>query len=172
MNKILLTRTRKDIHTISLLVANTPGMLLRISLVFSRRAFNIESLVVSPANDGKFSRMTITAQGDPKTLEQIVKQCNKLVDVVHAQEHTDTDAIEKELALIKIGADQARRSDVLLIVNHFKAQTVDITHDSLVIQVTGSSEKLDAMIDMLSEFKIVEVIRTGKLVMARGASAT
>ena len=169
---LLAGRVREDVHTVSLLVANKPGVLLRIALVFSRRGFNIESLVVSPTLDGRFSRMTITAQGKPEMLDQIVKQVAKLVDVIHACEHNDRHAVEVELSLVKVRVDQDRRQDVLTIVRHFKAQTVDITHDSMIIQVTGGTEKLDAMVEMLSEFEILEIVRTGKVVMARGLETT
>lgn len=168
----IIKKKRALTHTISLFVANKPGVLVRIALIFSRRGFNIESLVVSPALDGRFSRMTITAQGDPKTLEQIIKQASKLVDVVHAFEHSGGDAVEKELALIKVKATPQHRTGVLQVVTHFKAQTVDLTHDSLILMATGSTEKLDALEEMLSEFGIIEVVRTGKVVMARGKDLT
>lgn len=161
-----------DSYTISLLVANKPGVLIRICLAFSRRAFNIESLVVSPALDGRFSRMTITASGDRKTLEQIIKQTSKIVDVVHCFEHTGENVVEKEFAFIKVKASAKIRSEVLQIVDHFKAQTVDLSHRTLIIQITGNSEKLDAMIDMLIPYGIMEVVRTGKIIMARGKENT
>ena len=113
---------RQNIHTISLFVANKPGVLLRICLVFSRRGFNIESLVVSPAFDGRFSRMTITAQGDRKTLDQIIKQCDKLVDVIHASEHDPSQSIEKEFALIKVKLKEDKRVELLNLVQHFDGQ--------------------------------------------------
>lgn len=163
---------RTHLHTISLLVANKPGVLLRIALVFSRRGFNIESLVVSPALDGRFSRMTVTAAGDPATLEQIIKQVNKLVDVVHACEHTGSGTVERELALIKVAVTSEKRAEVLQIVEHFKGQTIDFNSDSLIIQVLGSTEKLDAMIRMLTDYDLLEVVRTGKVVMARGKEVT
>jgi acetolactate synthase I/III small subunit len=159
-------------HTISLLVMNKPGMLYRITMVFARRGYNIESLVVSPALDGHYSRITITAEGDPKVLEQIIKQCDKLVDVLHAEEYQDPSTIEKELALIKVKVGTGERSEVLQIVEHFKAQTVDFKDESLVIQVTGNTEKLDACVDMLRKFNLQEIVRTGKVLMRRGLQAT
>jgi len=163
---------RTDSHTISLLVANKPGVLVRIALVFSRRGFNIESLVVSPDLDGRFSRMTITARGDRSVLEQIIKQAAKLVDVVSANEH-EGEHVEKELALIKISIkDEQKRAQLLQIVHHFKAETVDLAQESLVIQATGSTKKLDAMIEMLSAYTIKEIVRTGKVLMARGKEKT
>ncbi len=163
---------RDNVHTISLLVANKPGVLLRISLIFSRRGFNIESLVVSPTLDGRFSRMTITAQGNPAILDQIVKQASKLVDVVHATEHRDHSAVQKELALIKVAIGTQNRSEILQVVQHFKAVTVDMSQDSIIIQATGSTEKLDAMMVVLEEYGIIEIVRTGKIVMARGKETT
>ena len=162
----------RNAHTISLLVCNKPGVLLRTTLVFSRRGCNIESLVVSPALDGEYSRMTITAVGDPKILEQIIKQVSKLIDVVHAIEYADSDAVERELALIKVGVTPEKRTSLMTILDHFKAETVDITHKSIIIQVTGSTEKLDALLEMLSEFSVKEVVRTGKILMVRGSEQT
>jgi len=158
-------------HTISLLVANKPGALLRIALIFSRRGFNIDSLVVSPTMDGQFSRMTIGAQGDPTVLVQIVKQVNKLVDVIHATEHQDVTAVQKELALIKVKMDD-NRHQVLQAVGHFKAQTVDLSSESVIIQMTGSANKIDAALSYLSAYGVLEVVRTGKVVMARGIQET
>ena len=155
-------------HTISLFVNNKPGVLLRVALIFSRRAFNIESLVVSSAMDGKYSRMTITATGDTKTLEEIIKQANNLVDVIHASEHIESEAIEKELAFIKMKVTPKNRTEILQIVDNFKSETVDLTHESLIIQVTGKTDKLNAMIDLLNHYEIIEIVRTGKVVMARG----
>jgi acetolactate synthase-1/3 small subunit len=159
-------------HTISLLVANKPGVLVRVCLIFSRRGFNIESLVVSSTMDGRFSRMTITACGDVQTLEQIIKQAQKLIDVVHVSEHLGENSVEKELALIKLETPENKRVEVLQIVQHFKAETVDLNPKTLMIQVTGSTEKLDAMLAMLHNYTILEVVRTGKIVMARGIDKT
>ena len=160
-----------SVHTISVLVANKPGALLRIALIFSRRGFNIDSLVVSPTMDGHFSRMTIGAQGDPSVLGQIVKQVNKLVDVIHATEHQDQTAVQKELALIKVKMGH-HRDQVLQAVGHFKAHTVDLSPGSVIIQLTGSAHKIDTAIAYLSEYGILEVVRTGKVVMARGSHET
>ncbi len=169
MPKIELIKNRPNIHTISLLVANKPGVLLRISLIFSRRGFNIESLVVSPTLDGRYSRMTITAHGEPSVLEQIIKQASKLVDVVHASEHKDSrQVVEKELALIKVQAKAEKRAELLQVIHHFNAITTDLGPEELIIQVTGSTEKLDAMITFLQDYGIIELVRTGKVVMVRG----
>ena len=140
---IAKTTLANPIHTISLFVNNKPGVLVRVSLVFSRRAFNIESLVVSPAAEGRFSRMTITCSGDPDTLEQVVKQLAKLVDVVHAIDHTGDQAFETEIALVKLECPLDARTHILQISEHYKARVVDFGAESLVLQVHGSSEKLD-----------------------------
>ena len=124
----------KDIaHSISLLVANRPGVLVRIALVFSRRGYNIDSLVVSPTLDPNFSRMNIIAHGNPEILMQIIKQLEKLVDVVQAKDHTGTDAVEKELALIKVRCTAEQRTEILQLCDHFHANTVDMTMTSMII---------------------------------------
>ncbi|MDA1086289.1 MAG: acetolactate synthase small subunit [Verrucomicrobia bacterium] len=159
-------------HTLSVYVANQPGVLVRVAQVFARRAFNIDSLVVSAGNDGEFSRMTITAQGAADALTNIIKSVQRLVDVIHVSEHDPATTIEKELALIKVKTDAKSRPEVLQVVEHFKGQTVDLTEGSLVIQVTGNSDKLDAMVEMLRRFGILEIVRTGKVLMARGEEET
>lgn len=160
------------IHTISLFVNNKPGVLVRVSLVFSRRGFNIESLVVSPSAEGRFSRMTITCSGHPDTLEQVVKQLAKLVDVVHAIDHTADQALVTEIALVKLECPLDERTHILQISEHYKARVVDFGAESLILQVYGSSEKLDAFIALLRPFGIAELVRSGKLVMARGKRIT
>ena len=157
---------------ISVYVVNQPGVLVRISQIFARRGYNIDSLVVSPDLQGKFSRMTITAIGDAEILEQIIKQVYKLVDVVHVTEHRDQKMLEKELMLIKVLINQETKAEILQFVNHFNAKTVDFTESSLVIQVTGNTEKLDAMLETLRKFSIQEIVRTGKILMARGRKKT
>ena len=169
---IELDQAPQQIHTISLFVNNVPGVLVRVALVFSRRGFNIESLVVSPGAEGRFSRMTITCSGEPEVLEQIIKQLAKLVDVVHAIDHTGDLAYESEIALIKIETPLAERTEILQIAEHFKARVVDYGSESMILQAYGSSEKLDALISLLRPYSIAELVRSGKLLMARGKSAT
>ena len=159
-------------HTVSVYVNNKPGVLMRVAQVFSRRGFNIDSLVVSSAMDGDFSRMTITCTGEPDILVQIIKQLTKLIDVVHCTEHKEQETVDRELGLIKLQVRGDERSDVLQLVDHFQAKTVDFTQESMMIQVAGPTQKLDAMIKMLSQYKIVELVRSGKLVMARGQEIT
>ncbi|HAP00151.1 MAG TPA: acetolactate synthase small subunit [Fibrobacteres bacterium] len=171
-SKAYRTETRTNQHSISLLVNNKPGVLIRISLVFARRGYNIDSLVVSPTHNGKFARMNIVASGEPKTLEQIIRQLNKLIDVIHAKDHTGETVVEKELALIKVRCAPEKRTEVLQIAEHFKGQAVDLSESTILIQATGGTEKLDALETMLDKYGIVELARTGKVIMARGESGT
>ena len=166
MNKKLAT------YNLSIFVANRPGALVRIAQAFSRRGFNIESLVVSPGTTADFSRMTITAKGDRAGLEQIIMQCSKLVDVLACREHTDEEVVARELALVKVAVDSHQRGEVLQIADHFRAKTVDLSENSIVLEATGSSEKLDAMVDLMRKYKIIELVRTGKVIMARGERET
>ena len=159
-------------HNLSIYVANRPGALARIAQTFSRRGFNIESLVVSAGATGDFSRMTITAKGDEAWLEQVIMQCSKLVDVLACREHTDEEVVAREMALVKVAAEPAQRSEVLQIADHFRAKTVDLSENSIVLEATGSSEKLDAMVDLMRKYKIIELVRTGKVIMARGERET
>ena len=163
---------RGPMHTLSILVNNQPGVLMRICQVFSRRGFNIDSLIVSPGVRDDFSRMTITATGDPVGLEQIVKQLFKLVDVVHAIDHTGQDTVETELALVKIKAPIDERAEILQIAEHFKCKVVDFAADSVVLRLHGTSETLDNCIELLKGFDLVELVRSGKMLMARGADLT
>jgi acetolactate synthase-1/3 small subunit len=167
-----LVRTESQVHTISLFVNNAPGVLVRVALVFSRRGFNIESLVVSPGAEGRFSRMTITCSGEVDTLEQIIKQLAKLVDVVHAIDHTGDLAYETEIALIKIETPVENRTQILQIAQQFKSRVVDYGAESIILQSHGGSAKLDALIGLLRPFSITELVRSGKLLMARGKRIT
>ena len=163
---------RRDLHTISVYVNNKPGVLVRVALVFARRGYNIESLVVSPAVSGDFSRMTITCSGDPETLEQIIKQLAKLVDVVHAIDHTGDSSYETEIALVKVRSAPSERTEVLQIAEHYGAKVVDFGADSLMLRVYGSSEKLDAFLALLAPLGLTELVRSGKILMARGLQET
>jgi acetolactate synthase-1/3 small subunit len=169
----LATPPRKDKKTtIGLLVNDRPGVLMRISQVFSRRGYNIESLVVSPTHVSSTSRMTITCTGPEDVLLQIILQLNKLVDVVHARDHTEDEAVTRELALFKVGCSVAQRTEVLQITEVFRGKTVDISDDTVTLEATGASEKMDALESLLSKFDLREVVRTGKIVMARGGEST
>jgi acetolactate synthase-1/3 small subunit len=162
----------KDLHTISLLVRDAPGVLVRVAMVFSRRGYNIESLVVSPAARAGSSRMTVTCSGDPSILEQMIKQLAKLVDVVHALDHTTSDRFETEIALIKIRCEADFRREALEIAEHFNAKVVDYAAGSVILRVYGDSDKLDAMIALFPEENVVELVRSGKIVMTRALEVT
>ena len=159
-------------HTLSILVSNQPGVLMRICQVFSRRGFNIDSLVVSQGRNPSFSRMTIGISGDSAGLDQIIKQVGKLIDVIHCFEHTSNDSVTKEMILIKILCPDEGRSAALQITEHFGGKTVDLTPNSMVVMITGDSPKVDAAISMFSQYEIIETVRTGKVVMARGEQPT
>ena len=158
--------------TISIFVNNKPGVLVRISQTFARRGYNVESLVVSAAHDPQFSRMTVVVQGNPADFDQILRQLNKLVDVVHASHHESSDSVDREMALFKVEVAAERRSEVFQVVEVFRAKTVDITEGSLIIETTGNSSKIDALERLLGTMGLVEMVRTGKLIMARGVAET
>lgn len=160
------------LHTLSVYVANKPGVLARVAQVFARRGYNIESLVVSASKDGAFSRMTITVAGSVEGLEQIIKQTNKIVDVIHCVEHTGENAVVREMAMIKLAVSGENRSEALQIGEHFGCKTVDLTRNSMILMVTGASDKVDACVRMFADFEIVELVRTGKVLMARGDEET
>jgi acetolactate synthase-1/3 small subunit len=159
-------------HTISLLVSNKPGVLTRVALVFARRGFNIDSLVVSQAQTPELSRMNIEASGDERILNLMMVQLNRLVDVIHAVDHAKDDVIQRELALFKITCLPERRTEVLQIADTFRGQTVDIGDDTITLQVTGASSKVDAFLKMMTPFGILELVRTGKVLMSRGTAVT
>ena len=159
-------------HTLSVFVANKPGALARIAQVFARRGYNIDSLVVSPSKDGRYSRMTITAKGSIEGLEQIIKQLEKLVDVLRCTDHSGHNSVVRELAMIKIGVNADNRAEALQVCAHFDCETVDLTESSMIVLVKGRTTKIDACIDMLKKFNLIELVRTGQVLMARGEQAT
>ena len=159
-------------HTIGLLVHNRPGVLIRIALVFARRGYNLDSLVVSASSDPKFSMMTIVASGEEKTLDQIIKQLNKLIDVVHATDRTGEEIIQRELALVKIACTNEERAQLLQLAHALRAESVDLDEAGVTFQVTGTSEHIDGVVRVFSDYDVIELIRTGKVLMARGRQAT
>jgi acetolactate synthase I/III small subunit len=161
------------VHTISILVRNKPGVLVRVALVFARRGYNIESLVVSTdVANGDFSRMTITCSGQPETLEQIIKQMTKLIDVVHAFDHTGQAIYETEVGLVKLKCKLTERTEILQIAELYSAKVVDYGVDSLIIRIVGAAEKIDVFLDLLRTYQIVELVRSGKIIMTRGLATT
>jgi acetolactate synthase-1/3 small subunit len=154
-------------HTISVLVENHFGVLAHVAGLFSARGFNIDSLAVGETEDPTVSRMTIVAQGDDRVIEQINKQLNKLVDVIKVQDLSSEEVISRELVLIKVHATATGRSEILQIVNTFRAKVVDVGQKALTVEVTGNEEKIDAMLELLRPFGIKEVVRTGTIALAR-----
>ena len=154
-------------HTISVLVENHFGVLAHVAGLFSARGFNIDSLAVGETEDPTVSRMTIVAHGDDRVIEQITKQLNKLIDVIKVHDLSSEDSIARELVLVKIHATAQTRSDILQIVNTFRAKVVDVSPHSLTVEVTGSEEKIDAMLELFRPFGIKEVVRTGTIALAR-----
>ena len=159
-------------HTISVLVENRFGVLARIAGLFSGRGFNIDSLNVSPTQDQSLSRMTIVTHGDDAVLEQIEKQLNRLVEVVKVTDLTGGGFVSRELMLIKVRTDSNTRNDVIQFANIFKANVVNVDHESLVIEVTGPTEKLDVFVDLMAKFGIVELARAGRVALARSSGTT
>jgi len=156
-------------HTISVMVENEFGVLSRVANLFSGRGFNIDSLSVAPTNEEGLSRMTIVTRGDDKILEQINKQLNKLIDVLKVIDFTDGTAIDRELALIKVTAEDESRAEVLRIVDIFRAKIIDVTPKSYTIEVTGNPLKIDAILELLRPLGLKELVRTGSVAIGRGA---
>lgn len=155
-------------HTISALVENKPGVLARIASLFSARGFNIDSLAVGETEDPTMSRMTIVVRGDERILEQIEKQLNKLIDVIKVQELSQFDHVERDLVLIKVKATKATKSEILQIVNIFRANIVDVSPETLMVEATGDEEKIKALIELLKPYGIIEMARTGVIALTRG----
>ena len=156
-------------HTLAILVENKPGVLTRVAGLFSRRAFNIESLAVGVTEKSDTSRMTIVVSGDDRVFEQVMKQLNKIIDVIRVSEIPADDAVNRELALIKVGVDSTTRAEVMQIVDVFRAKIVDVGIKSLVIEMTGDEDKINAMVQLLRHFGIKEMVRTGKIAINRGS---
>jgi len=155
-------------HTISVLVENKPGVLARISSLFSGRGFNIDSLAVGETEQHDTSRMTIVVKGDERILEQVMKQLNKLIDVIKVTDFVEQAHLERDLVLIKVNAGKGKRSEVLEIVDIFRAKIVDVAPNSVIVEMTGDEEKILALVNMLKPFGIKEMVRTGIVAMGRG----
>ena len=156
-------------HTISVLVENEFGVLSRVASLFSGRGFNIDSVTVAPTNEEGMSRMTIVTRGDEQILEQITKQLNKLIDIIKVIDFTDGSGVERELALIKVTAEDQSRAEVLRIVDIFRAKIIDVTPKSYTIEATGNPVKIDAILDLLRPLGLKELVRTGAVAIGRGA---
>jgi acetolactate synthase-1/3 small subunit len=156
-------------HIISVLVKDSPGVLAKIAGLFSRRGFNIESLAVGHTDVEGISRMTIIVTGDDYMLEQIKKQLNKLIDVIKVVDLDPMNSVGRDLALVKVKVDSPqKRSEVIQMVDVFRAKILDITEGSLIVEITGRQDKVDAFIKLLEPIGIKEVVRTGKVALARG----
>jgi len=156
-------------HTLSVLVANEAGVLGRIAGLFSRRGFNIDSLSVGRTENNDLSRITLVVAGDDRELEQVTKQLHKLVIVHKISDLTDDEVVSRGLALIKVESSNTTRSEIMQIVDIFRAKIVDVSSNSVMVEVTGDEEKINALEDLLRPFGIKELVRTGKIAMARGS---
>lgn len=156
-------------HTLSVLVENVPGVLARVSGLFSRRSFNIESLAVGPTEHPEISRMTIVVSVEEQPLEQVTKQLNKLVNVIKIVELDPDSSVQRELLLVKVRADASVRSQVLETVQLFRAKVVDASPEALTIEATGDSDKLDALLRMLEPYGVREMVQSGMVAIGRGA---
>ena len=159
-------------HILAVLVENNPGVLTRVTGLFSRRGYNIDSLSVGRTENPMISRMTLLVEGDDLVLEQVTKQLHKLIDVIKISDITSEQYVDRELVLIKVGADPAVRGEIIQIVDIFRARIVDIGHRSLIIECTGDEGKINAVTESLKPFGIKELVRTGKIAMLRGQKST
>jgi acetolactate synthase-1/3 small subunit len=154
-------------HTISVLVENKFGVLTRVAGLFSGRGYNIDSLNVAPTHDATASRMTIVTHGDEATLEQIVKQLNKLPDVIKVQDVREGEYLDRELVLAKVSVDSKSRAEVMQITDIFRAKIVDVQPKSLSIEITGTEDKVEKFIELMKPFGVIELTRTGKVALLR-----
>ncbi len=160
------------LHTLAVLVENSPGVLTRVAGLFSRRGFNIDSLAVGRTEDPEVSRMTIVVDGDDRVLEQVTKQLHKLVDVIKINDITDDEYVDRELVLIKVNADHTQRVEVIQICDVFRARIVDMGRKTLTLECTGNHGKINALEETLRPYGIKELVRTGKIAMVRGTKNT
>ncbi len=154
-------------HTISILVENKFGVLTRVSGLFSGRGYNIDTLNVAPTQDADTSRMTIVTRGDAATIEQIVKQLKKLVNVLEVQDFAEGEFVDRELVLVKVGVDSKSRAEVMQITDIFRAKIVDVQPKNLTVEITGNESKIEKFLHLMTGFGILELTRTGKVAMAR-----
>ena len=159
-------------HTISVLVDNTPGVLMKVAGLFRRRGYNIHSLAVGVTEQPMVSRMIIAVEGEPEILEQIIKQLNKLIEVIKVNDVTGFSTVDRELALIKLNATPATRMEIMEICNVFRANVVDLTEKTMTLEVTGRSDKIDAILSLVQKYGIREMVRTGQVTLVRGAQPT
>jgi len=158
-------------YTLSVLVENHPGVLAQISGLLSGRGFNIRSIAAGETEDPTITRIIMVVAGDDRIIDQVKKQLNRLVDVIRITDLTGIPSVNRELALVKVSSTISRRAKVFQIVDVFRAKVVDIAHKSLIVEVTGELEKVEALIEMLKPFGIREIVRTGKISIARGENS-
>lgn len=164
---------KEHTHIISTIVEHKPGVLYTVSNLFRRRGFNIDNISVGSAEETGLARMTITVKGDDRTIEQVVKQLNKLIDVIKVTRLDPDNIVTRELALIKVNTMNAKsRSDLINYADIFRARVVDVSSESLMVEITGTSDKIDAFIDLMKPFGLKEVARTGITALSRGAKST
>ena len=156
-------------HTLSVLVQDKPGVLTRVAALFSRRGFNINSLAVGPTELPEISRITVVVEVEGAALEQVTKQLNKLIEVLKVVELDPHNSVQREILLVKVRADAATRSQVIDTIQLFKAKVVDVTTDAVVIEATGNSDKLRALLDVLEPFGIKELVQSGMVAVGRGS---
>jgi acetolactate synthase I/III small subunit len=154
-------------HTISVLVENKFGVLTRVAGLFSGRGFNIDTLNVGPTHDPKFSRITATVRGDESQLDQCIKQLNKLIEVIEVKDLAQGTFAARELLLVKISAEDGRRSEIVQICDIFRAKIVDVSHRSMIVEMTGNADKLEAFMHMITPFGLKALARTGMVALAR-----
>ena len=154
-------------HTISVLVENKFGVLTRVAGLFSGRGYNIDTLNVGPTHNPKMSRMTIVTRGDDATIEQIVKQLNKLVNVLEVQDFRDADYVDRELVLVKVKVDSKTRAEIMQITDIFRAKIVDVQPQSLTVEITGNESKVEKFLELMSTFGVTGLTRTGKVALQR-----
>ena len=159
-------------HTISVLVDNAPGVLMKVAGLFRRRGYNIHSLAVGVTEQGTVSRMIIVVEGEPEILEQIIKQLNKLIETIKVNDVTGFNTVDRELALIKLNATPQTRMEIMEISNVFRASVVDLTEKMMTLEVTGRSDKIDAILSLLSKYGVREMVRTGQVTLVRGTQPT
>ena len=159
-------------HTLSILVENKPGVLTRIAGLFARRAFNIDTLAVGPTDNPSVSRITMTVDGAKHPIDQVTKQLHKLVNVLKIRDLEPAEAVSRELALFKVSADGAARGEVIQLADIFRGKIVDVGRRSIVIEVTGTDDKIEAFEAMVRPFGLVEMVRTGEIAISRGRGET
>ena len=159
-------------HTLSILVENKPGVLTRIASLFARRGFNIDTLTVGPTDDDHISRITLTLDGAMHPIDQVTKQLHKLVNVLKIRDLEPADTVARELALFKVAADGAQRAEVMQVAEIFRGKVVDVTRRSIVVEVTGTAEKIEAFEELVRPFGLIEMMRTGEIAISRGRGET